>query len=263
MNITRLASAGLFHFRTRIINMRLSASGAADIRLHEGFVDHWYRDAIGVGTIGVGLTWRSSAFQRWWSTHRPGQSFGPGATMTRAEADDALVALADAEYGAAVNKFLGGPVAQNVFDAMTSVVFNCGAATLGDRWALAAKAGDYASSADLLKSTRITADGVRLAGLVSRRADEARLLSTGVYASGGRVSLPPDEAMSDGILRRGERGEAVANLQRNLIRFGFQPGKPDGVFGYGTEAAVIAFQKSQSLIADGVAGQKTLAKLAA
>lgn len=243
--------------------MRLSAQGAADIRLHEGFVDHFYRDAVGVGTIGVGFTWASSAFKDWWGKHRPGQSFGPGATMTRAEADDVLVYLADAEYDAAVTRFLGRPVPQNVFDAMVSVAFNCGAGALGWDWAKLAKAGDYQAAAEKLRTTAVTAKGVRLAGLVTRRADEARLLSMGIYASGGRVSMPADDALSDGILRRGERGEAVANLQLDLIRFGFQPGKPDGVFGYGTEAAVIAFQKSHGLTPDGIAGPKTLAKLSA
>lgn len=243
--------------------MKLSAQGAADIRLHEGFVDHYYLDPVKIPTIGVGMTMRSAAFKKWWSDHKQGQAFGPGATMTRSEADDALVVLADEEYGAAVNKFLGKTVPQNVFDSMTSVVFNCGAGSLDWEWARLAKVGDYQGSANRLLTTATKANGVKLNGLVSRRTDEARLLSSGLYASGGSVSMPSDDAMSDGILRRGERGEAVANLQRSLIRFGFQPGKPDGVFGYGTEAAVISFQSKFGLTADGVAGPKTLAKLTA
>lgn len=240
--------------------MKLSANGAADIRLHEGFVDHYYLDAVKVGTIGVGFTWASSAFRKWWAANRPGIDFGPGCTMTRVEADQALIMLADEEYGAAVNKFLGKTVPQNVFDAMTSMVFNCGPGALDWSWAALAKAGDYAGSAERLKTTAVTAKGVRLNGLVNRRADEARLLSTGVYASGGKASMPEDDAMSDGILRRGERGEAVANLQRDLTRLGFQA-KADGIFGYGTEAALIKFQKAYGLVADGIAGPKTLAKL--
>lgn len=241
--------------------MRLSKMGAADIRLHEGFVDHYYLDPVKIPTIGVGFTMRSASFKKWWAEHRPGQSFSPGATMTRAEADDALVYLADAEYGAAVNRFLGKPVAQHVFDAMTSMVFNCGSGSLDWEWARLAKAGDYAASAERLKTTAITAQGKRLNGLVSRRADEAHLLSTGKYASGGQATMPTDEAMSDGILKLGERGEAVANLQRNLTRNGFQPGKADGIFGHGTQAAVIAYQKTQGLTPDGIAGPKTLSKL--
>lgn len=242
--------------------MKLSAQGASDIRLHEGFVDHYYLDAVSVPTIGTGFTMRSAAFKKWWSINRKGIEFGPGCTMTRAEADNALQMLAEEEYGKAVNGFLGKTVPQNVFDAMTSMVFNCGAGSLDWEWARLAKVGDYAASAERLKSTAVTAKGKRLAGLVSRRADEAKLLSHGIYASGGKISMPEDDAMSDGVLERGERGEAVANLQRNLQRFGFQVGKIDGQFGYGTEAAVIAFQRTQKLTPDGIAGPKTLAKLA-
>jgi peptidoglycan hydrolase-like protein with peptidoglycan-binding domain len=73
--------------------------------------------------------------------------------------------------------------------------------------------------------------------------------------------MPPDDALSDGVLRRGERGEAVANLQRELTRLGFKVAA-DGVFGYGTEAALMKFQTAFGLTADGIAGPKTLAKLA-
>lgn len=239
--------------------MELSASGAADIRLHEGFVDHFYRDAVGVGTIGVGFTWASLSFRKWWAENRPGIEFGPGCTMTRAEADEVLKLLAREEYGKAVLTFLVRAPAQHVYDAMTSVVFNCGPGALDWEWARLAKAGDYAASAERLRTTAITAKGKRLQGLVNRRADEAKLLSTGLYAS-GNASMPTDDAMSDGILQRGERGETVANLQRDLTRLGFQL-KADGIFGYGTEAALIKFQKSQGLVADGIAGPKTLAKL--
>jgi putative chitinase len=62
-------------------------------------------------------------------------------------------------------------------------------------------------------------------------------------------------------LRRGNSGAAVAQLQQRLKDLGFDIGVIDGVFGPGTEAAVIAFQKSQQLGADGVAGPQTLAAL--
>lgn len=244
--------------------MRLSKQGAADIRLHEGFVDHWYLDPVGIPTIGVGFTWRSAAFRDWWSKRRPGEAFQKGASMSRAEADDCLVALADQEYGAAVNRFLGRVVMQNVFDAATSMVFNCGAGALDWSWAGLMRSGDYAGAADKLRVTAVTAQGRKLAGLVARRADEARLLEFGVYASGGSVSMPGDhDAAADGILMLGERGEAVANLQRALSRAGLQPGKADGVFGHGTQAAVIAFQKAAGLKADGIAGPVTLKAIGA
>ena len=62
-------------------------------------------------------------------------------------------------------------------------------------------------------------------------------------------------------LRLGATGDAVARLQRRLSEKGFKCGTIDGEFGQGTEAAVIAFQMSESLLPDGVAGPRTLTAL--
>ena len=90
--------------------MQLSNSGATFVRLQEGFVDHWYADPGGVGTIGEGFTWASAAFRDWWALHRPGQTFGPGAGMTRAEADDCLIYVMGRDFGLSVQRFLGHDV---------------------------------------------------------------------------------------------------------------------------------------------------------
>jgi peptidoglycan L-alanyl-D-glutamate endopeptidase CwlK len=63
-------------------------------------------------------------------------------------------------------------------------------------------------------------------------------------------------------LKEGSSGPDVAALQQKLKARGFDPGAVDGRFGPGTEAAVIAFQKSEGLVADGIAGPRTLASLA-
>ncbi len=242
--------------------MNLSAAGAAFVRHHEGFVPRYYLDPVGIGTIGIGFTWRSDAFRDWWSRNRPGKTFGPGATMTRAEAEDALVYLMREEYGAAVARAFGSALRQHEFDGASSVVFNAGAATLDDRWAQAAKRGDWRAAADLLKTTRVTAKGRRLAGLVSRRLDEAELISIGDYTI-GRPRPASADPMADGMLVRGERGEAVRRLQSDLQAAGFYTdGTLDDVFGPGTEAAVMAFQRSAGLKDDGYAGPLTLAALA-
>ena len=60
------------------------------------------------------------------------------------------------------------------------------------------------------------------------------------------------------VLRRGMSGAAVSGLQQALLDKGFDPGLIDGAFGGGTEAAVLAFQKSEGLLADGIAGPRTL-----
>src|SRR5690606_18340582 len=61
-------------------------------------------------------------------------------------------------------------------------------------------------------------------------------------------------------LKRGDRGEAVRNLQSALVRRGHAI-VVDGVFGRATEQAVQRFQSEHGLDADGIAGPQTLASL--
>jgi putative chitinase len=63
------------------------------------------------------------------------------------------------------------------------------------------------------------------------------------------------------VLIKGAKGLRVEVLQKVLKAKGFDPGAIDGSFGNGTEAAVIAFQKSEGLLADGKAGPQTLTAL--
>lgn len=62
-------------------------------------------------------------------------------------------------------------------------------------------------------------------------------------------------------LREGTQGDDVRSLQHKLFDRGFSPGTVDGIFGPGTEAAVLAFQKSRGLLADGIVGRETAAAL--
>src|ERR1700722_15095784 len=52
-------------------------------------------------------------------------------------------------------------------------------------------------------------------------------------------------------------GPDVLALQQALQAAGFSPGALDGSFGAGTEAAVLAFQRSEGLAADGIVGPDT------
>jgi peptidoglycan L-alanyl-D-glutamate endopeptidase CwlK len=58
-------------------------------------------------------------------------------------------------------------------------------------------------------------------------------------------------------IKAGSSSSDIKNLQTALKEKGFDPGLIDGEFGQGTEAAVIAFQKSEGLTADGIAGLNT------
>lgn len=62
-------------------------------------------------------------------------------------------------------------------------------------------------------------------------------------------------------LQIGSSGPDVTTLQQTLKQHGFDPGNIDGRFGRGTEAAVLAFQKSERLLPDGIAGRRTLVAL--
>ena len=78
-------------------------------------------------------------------------------------------------------------------------------------------------------------------------------------AKSGATATPAPE---NGPLKRGAKGDAVRELQENLIRLGYLNGKADGVFGLKTYEALVAFQRANRLTADGVAGEKTQKKLA-
>ena len=64
---------------------------------------------------------------------------------------------------------------------------------------------------------------------------------------------------ADGTLRHGDEGNAVKQMQTNLIRLGYDCGKwgADGDFGDATEIALKEFQRQHGLEPDGVYGPKT------
>ncbi|MBD2440433.1 peptidoglycan-binding protein [Nostoc sp. FACHB-110] len=63
------------------------------------------------------------------------------------------------------------------------------------------------------------------------------------------------------VLTVGSKGEAVKTAQNLLKQKGFYTGEVNGVFDKNTRAAVIKFQKSKKLRADGIIGSRTLAAL--
>ena len=61
------------------------------------------------------------------------------------------------------------------------------------------------------------------------------------------------------VLQKGSSGPEVEQLQHRLQKLGFYEVTPDGTFGPITEAAVSEFQRRQGLVADGIAGPRTIA----
>lgn len=59
------------------------------------------------------------------------------------------------------------------------------------------------------------------------------------------------------VLRKGDRGAFVHDLQAQLAKLGYTLGKQDGQFGARTLAAVVAFQAENDIAADGIVGDRT------
>jgi N-acetylmuramoyl-L-alanine amidase len=65
------------------------------------------------------------------------------------------------------------------------------------------------------------------------------------------------------LIRKGDRGEAVRDVQHRLLAAGIriEPGELDGSFGPSTEGAVTEFQRRRALPPDGIVGPDTWAQL--
>ena len=75
------------------------------------------------------------------------------------------------------------------------------------------------------------------------------------------VSESTGKTSAGGILKNGDKGQAVEELQTALKNKGFYLKKIDGDFGSLTEIALKEFQKFAGLTSDGVAGAATMSKL--
>ena len=95
---------------------------------------------------------------------------------------------------------------------------------------------------------------------VNGRVDEATLAALGTPAPvpAAAPAAAPAAGGGLGFATYGERGGRVATLQHALINAGITVrGGADGIFGSGTAAGVLAFQKAKGIKATGVVDQAT------
>lgn len=109
----------------------------------------------------------------------------------------------------------------------------------------------------------LQADGVvgseTLAAL-ERGSVNSSTSATRYNSSGSQLNYDPLPSLSEtsyGVLRRGDSGAAVTQLQRRLNQLDFYDGPVGGTFGERTEDGVRRFQRSQNLNDDGVVGPAT------
>jgi hypothetical protein len=105
-----------------------------------------------------------------------------------------------------------------------------------------------------------SASGVCKGSLEGRRWDVGVLIPGIEYTPSppGPAPAPPVH-----VLKLGDAGDDVRDLQERLIAHDYSPGEVDGVFGPHTQAAVVAFQVERGLVPDGEVGPLTWAALRA
>lgn len=83
----------------------------------------------------------------------------------------------------------------------------------------------------------------------------------GLYTEEEIQTIRRENKRPNRILRKGNSGSDVQNLQDLLNGLGYKCGTADGIFGSKTQAAVKAFQQDNGLVPDGVVGMDTWSKL--
>lgn len=84
-----------------------------------------------------------------------------------------------------------------------------------------------------------------------------------IFKGGAKTNKTQEQTNSPNqqIIKYGMKNSQVVLIQQHLIKAAYLRGSADGVFGYQTQQAVLAFQKDSGLTADGIVGLKTFTAL--
>ncbi len=224
----------------------VSSKGRKFLYGHEGVVLKAYRDAVGVLTIGAGLTTASGVI-----------TVKPGMTIT-ADENDRLVDLAlQRNYVPRVVKALGDSASQVAIDAGTSFDYNTGK-ILSASWVTSFLAGN---SADTRKRLGLwnQGGGKVLPGLTRRRSEEADILLLGKYpATVEAAAVASQDAGIFAVFVISVTADEIAEIRNGFTTVGYDPGTVSGKI---VRAAVERFQEAYDLTVDGKIGRATLSTL--
>jgi lysozyme len=208
---------------------QVSESGLQFLIKEEGLVKRPYLDAVGIPTIGVGMTYYPDTGKR--VTMKD-----PALTTEKAMSYFKMILR---NYELPVYSVTRDDINHNQFDSLASICFNIGGAGF--------------KSSTLVRRVNANKDdfsGIKAAFLMWSKAGGKTILQArrereaALYARPDRII-----SLNDPYVTHVKHIQTVLGLI------------PDGIFGINTKAAVVAFQKKNRLIADGIVGPQTLAAL--
>lgn len=226
----------------------VSPKGRKFLYGHEGVVLKAYRDAVGVLTIGAGLTSASGVI-----------TVKPGMTIT-AEENDRLVDLAlQRNYIPRVVKALGDSASQVAIDAGASFDYNTGK-ILSASWVKSFLAGNAADTRKRLGLWN-KGGGKVLPGLTRRRSEEADILLLGEYPASVEAAVVTASASDTSrfaVFVISVTTAEIEAIRDGFVSIGYDPGNAVGKI---ARSAVEKFQTAYDLTVDGKIGRATLSTL--
>lgn len=222
--------------------MRISRAGIALVKHFEGLYLETYQDAVGVNTIGYGITSADKAIT--------GKEITKGMKITRTTADKWLEESLNKKYLPKVLKYQDKyHFDTSQIDALTSFAFNIGSID-----GLTQNGTRTKAEIEKAFTLYVKAGGRTLKGLIRRREAERDLFRQGPKGFDEGFPLLPDR----GYFEEGDKGEGVKKIQRFLTWMDLFDSKIDGIYGRKTVAAVKKLQKMAKTPQNGKFGNKCL-----
>ena len=198
---------------------RCSGNGLWFIKQSEGYYDHAYDDGYGYMTIGYGTTLHGEpdAYNELLS----------GCTEQKASevlGDKLYTNYSKPTYDALVSRCSDfSKINQQKFDALVSLVYNCGTGILtGDLFTMVYRGDSDESIVEFWKSYYIKSNGVVSQGLINRRVAETNVYSSGSYywkdisINGGSGGIVTDnEGM--GYIPPEYQGTSSSDLRSSIV----------------------------------------------
>lgn len=222
--------------------MRVSKKCIEMVKEFEGLYLTTYKDAVGVNTIGYGITNADKAIT--------GTTIRKGMEIDKVTAEKWLIDSLNYKYLPLVMKYQGRyGFNTSQIDALVSFAYNVGSI---DQLTNNGKRSIKEIEAKITAYNK--AGGKTLKGLVRRRLAELKMFGESVKCFDEGWPILP----SRGYFQRGDKGNQVEQAQKLLAWLDLYEGKIDGLYGEKTEEAVKKLQGRVRTTKNGKFGNKCL-----